>query len=512
MNGHLETVYVAVGNGAHVNIRNSEGFTALNQAISSNSNSNAIYSFLSVELLVKNSADINSLDSDGNTPLQKAVEVDLVGMVEVLISLGANVNILSRSGVTALKMAASVSSEISVYLLIAAGGTETGFCECSNGSAISEVGCPVSDMDESVDYCQNCESGYQLYDNKCGDISLCDNHVCLENRICLIENGEPTCSEFYCGENPKSGGIVAVGITEAGDIGCKTRTHPRCTEHSDTETCKQALRDNTLPSLAITCGQEYSDHWGISGYSNALTGAPSYCTYHRDLQAQKRQHVCILNVETNSVYGIGFNQDTKDFFCLADESWNCKEYAAGEYSVEDGLPGENACYRDLLNDNWVNLMTCGNEHRNLWGCSGYDGCGSGAHWCKYFDENFGSVFEQVCSCGGTVDASGVNCYIKDEMKTGSCRNCVTEIENESLIVAARLGDEKCVHEIIANGINGLAVDVNLVESGGDEMTALHAAIVNENAEMIRILASDPGFDVDGLTGDTLIALDSTNPI
>ena len=63
-----------------------------------------------VKLLVQNSADIDKLDSDGETPLHKAVKLQLVEIVRVLVLLGANVNLISGSGVTALKMAASHSA------------------------------------------------------------------------------------------------------------------------------------------------------------------------------------------------------------------------------------------------------------------------------------------------------------------------------------------------------------------------------------------------------------------
>ena len=71
-----------------------------------------------VELLVENSADIDALDGDGETTLQKAVRAGLLSVVRVLVLLGANVNLFSTSGVTALAIAksASVSSEISLIL------------------------------------------------------------------------------------------------------------------------------------------------------------------------------------------------------------------------------------------------------------------------------------------------------------------------------------------------------------------------------------------------------------
>ena len=70
-----------------------------------------------VKMLVEQfQADIDSVDSDGNTPLQKAIQKDDVDMVELLISLGANVNLRqAKTMVTTLKLAEN-SAEISLIL------------------------------------------------------------------------------------------------------------------------------------------------------------------------------------------------------------------------------------------------------------------------------------------------------------------------------------------------------------------------------------------------------------
>ena len=70
-----------------------------------------------VKMLVEQfQADIDSVDSDGNTPLQKAIQEDDVDMVELLISLGANVNLRqAKTMVTTLKLAEN-SAEISLIL------------------------------------------------------------------------------------------------------------------------------------------------------------------------------------------------------------------------------------------------------------------------------------------------------------------------------------------------------------------------------------------------------------
>jgi len=72
-----------------------------------------------------------------------------------------------------------------------------------------------------------------------------------------------------------------------------------------------------------------------------------------------------------------------------------------------------------------------------------------------------------------------------------------------LVVAARLGDERCAEDIIANGVNGAPIDVNLVESGGDRNTALHEAVLTtQNVEIVRMLAGSSGIDMNPQTGLT----------
>ena len=72
-----------------------------------------------------------------------------------------------------------------------------------------------------------------------------------------------------------------------------------------------------------------------------------------------------------------------------------------------------------------------------------------------------------------------------------------------MVVAARLGDERCAEDIIANGVNGAPIDVNLVESGGDRNTALHEAVLTtQNVEIVRMLAGSSGIDMNPQTGLT----------
>ena len=80
-------------------------------------------------------------------------------------------------------------------------------------------------------------------------------------------------------------------------------------------------------------------------------------------------------------YAVGFDDSSETHYCLADKNMNCKEYLA-----EDGV--ENAgCYQSSLSTDSTEILSCGDHHLDVWGCSGYDGCGKGQHWCKYLEEN-----------------------------------------------------------------------------------------------------------------------------
>ena len=122
-------------------------------------------------LLVENgatneyAADIDSLDADGETQLQKAVKTGVLEKVQLLVLLGANVNKKSDSGETALTMATGQAEYMSLYL-VSAGATESGVCPCSNGNAVSEVACPVLENGDSEfiinDFCESCDGGYMV--------------------------------------------------------------------------------------------------------------------------------------------------------------------------------------------------------------------------------------------------------------------------------------------------------------------------------------------------------------
>ena len=151
-----------------------------------------------VEILVNDyQANIDSEDADGDTPIQKAVQEEDADMVKLLISLGANVNLHVGfgEGVSTLELAGN-ATEIGL-ILSSAGATETGICPCSNGGGIFGVSCPVVDNDFGnatiiTDHCDSCDPGYELIDIKCSLPPSCDDHVCYDESICIIENNEAT--------------------------------------------------------------------------------------------------------------------------------------------------------------------------------------------------------------------------------------------------------------------------------------------------------------------------------
>ena len=115
------------------------------------------------------------------------------------------------------------------------------------------------------------------------------------------------------------------------------------------------------------------------GLKGRLVSNNGKLAYLSDLK-QSNGYQCILNAYNNVWYAVGF--DNSEYYCLADENLKCKEYPADERSS-----GEDACYRGLLSEDWSNILNCGEHHSIVFGCSGYDGCGSGQHWCRYLRES-----------------------------------------------------------------------------------------------------------------------------
>ena len=265
-----------------------------------------------------------------------------------------------------------------------------------------------------------------MRDKECLLPPSCDSHVCSDDSICVIENNEPTCSQFHC-ENVIGGTLgeyMAVGVTDQGNIACKTENLSNgdgsesydkvcatfTSPTNDSLSCVIAVKQN-LENLS--CGQEYYDEHGCTGYDKCGETSDGYhfCdsvrTDYLDDLKQSSGHECVLNAYNDMWYAVGF--ENGDYYCLADQNFNCNEYPAGEQSS-----GKDACYRSLLSEDWHKSITCGEDHSYTFGCSGYDGCGSGEHWCKYLQET------GVCSCESGTGAKGLECLANGVAKCESC--------------------------------------------------------------------------------------------
>ena len=97
--GNAAQIKEAVTNGANINAKDSDGWTALILAAYDGNNKVA-------EILVKYGADVNAGDKNGGTALMKAVSKGYNEIVELLLAHEANVNAQDKYGNTALILAA----------------------------------------------------------------------------------------------------------------------------------------------------------------------------------------------------------------------------------------------------------------------------------------------------------------------------------------------------------------------------------------------------------------------
>ncbi|MCE3237040.1 MAG: ankyrin-like [Gammaproteobacteria bacterium] len=74
-----------------------------------------------VSFLIKDGADINAIDSMGNTPLHWAIQKNDVECINLLVQAGANINIAATSGDTPLHLSAAQGRSNIASLLIKAG-------------------------------------------------------------------------------------------------------------------------------------------------------------------------------------------------------------------------------------------------------------------------------------------------------------------------------------------------------------------------------------------------------
>eukprot|EP01121_Diplochlamys_sp_Union-15-3_P011856 TRINITY_DN3476_c0_g1_i5.p1 TRINITY_DN3476_c0_g1~~TRINITY_DN3476_c0_g1_i5.p1 ORF type:complete len:167 (+),score=28.98 TRINITY_DN3476_c0_g1_i5:86-586(+) len=101
--GHVDTVKFLVEKGADINVVDYTDSHPLHLAAAGGYNK-------VVEYIVKDlHVDINLLDSEGNTPLLRAVQRAQKETVQLLLSLGANRKIKNSSGQDALNLAPNVA-------------------------------------------------------------------------------------------------------------------------------------------------------------------------------------------------------------------------------------------------------------------------------------------------------------------------------------------------------------------------------------------------------------------
>jgi ankyrin repeat protein len=118
--GNIEIVKILLKNGADVNIQNRYStFYPLFDAITSDNEDNY---YPIIKLLIDAKADINSIDSFGNTILYYAIEKENIELIKLLISLGCDINRGSRYDKdSALHYAYFQKNEQIANLLIEAG-------------------------------------------------------------------------------------------------------------------------------------------------------------------------------------------------------------------------------------------------------------------------------------------------------------------------------------------------------------------------------------------------------
>ncbi|XP_059159250.1 uncharacterized protein LOC131943248 [Physella acuta] len=126
-NGHFKTVDLLLKNGANVDGINYAGQSHLMQAAESGKSE-------IVQLLLKNGADINKFDNTGFIALQSAVIFGHYNCVELLLKNHARVNHQSNNGASALIIAATKRHYNIVKLLLAYGADVHQFDENNNNA------------------------------------------------------------------------------------------------------------------------------------------------------------------------------------------------------------------------------------------------------------------------------------------------------------------------------------------------------------------------------------------
>jgi len=119
-NGNFEIIEFLVSNLANINMKNSYStYYPIFDAITATNDKN-VYDI--IKLLLDNGADINSIDSFGNTLLHYAVEKENIALVQLLLTSGCKVNQTKRHDKdTALHYAYFQKNKQIISMLIDAG-------------------------------------------------------------------------------------------------------------------------------------------------------------------------------------------------------------------------------------------------------------------------------------------------------------------------------------------------------------------------------------------------------
>ncbi|KAK1404603.1 MSP domain-containing protein [Heracleum sosnowskyi] len=130
--GEVRTMQRLLENGASLNGRDQQGWTALHRA-SFKGHLDA------VRMLIQKGIDINAKDVDGYTALHCAVESGQVEVIELLVKKGAEVESKTKKGVTAIQIAESLNYSGITRILIYGGATK-------DGSSVKKYGLPPTSL------------------------------------------------------------------------------------------------------------------------------------------------------------------------------------------------------------------------------------------------------------------------------------------------------------------------------------------------------------------------------
>ena len=163
-NGHTLLRSYVLSNQDEINNKNALGLTALHLAVR---NSN-IYSLGTVNLLLENGADVNSIDEYGWTALMMASKysntTSSLETIRLLLEKGADINLINEYGSTALMMAAQYSnttSSLETVSLLLERGADVNLADIGGSTALMLVA-QKSNTDSSKEIVRLLDKGANL--------------------------------------------------------------------------------------------------------------------------------------------------------------------------------------------------------------------------------------------------------------------------------------------------------------------------------------------------------------